>query len=400
MPTATLPRIAVYVPALVGGGAERAAAILASGFRAAGAEVRLFVDFEAAENRGFLDPAVAVVPLGRSHAGAVRALARHLAAGTADVVLAVGGAANLKLAAAQALARAGRIPIVLSFHGRSDVGRGRLGWAAFALSPLLTRRAARTVCVSQSLRRHLVEEWRGLAARVVAIPNAIPVEAARAALGEAELLARPATIVALGRLVREKDFPTLIRAAARLPGDATLVIHGEGPERGALQALANDLGFGARLVLPGYAANPWPAYGEGRVFALSSLSEGFGNVVVEALASGLPVVATDCGGPREILEDGRHGALVPVGDVDGLARALAGALARPGDPAPRVARAQRYATHRVVHDYLALFDDVIRETASGLGQGGLGQGGLGQGGGSAQGGGPRQGLEGDARLRG
>ncbi|WP_407524068.1 glycosyltransferase [Methylobacterium oryzisoli] len=360
MPDRAPARIAVYVPALVGGGAERAAAVLASGFRAEGREVRLFVDFLAAENRDFLDPAVAVTPLGRSHVASVRALARHLASDCADVVLAVGGAANLKLAAAQALARARaprtRVPIALSYHGRSDVGRGRLGLAAFALAPLLTRRAAATVCVSQSLVRHLVEEWRGAAARVVAIPNAIPVEEAHPAASEAELRARAPVILSAGRLAREKDFATLLRAVARLPAPARLVILGEGPERPALQALAQELGIADRVALPGYRPSPWESYAQARVFALSSLSEGFGNVVVEALASGLPVVATDCGGPREILEDGRHGALMPVGDAEALAAALARALDAPGDPGPRRARAARFATRRVVGDYLALLD--------------------------------------------
>jgi glycosyltransferase involved in cell wall biosynthesis len=359
-------RLAVYVPALVGGGAERAAAVLASGFRAEGREVRLFVDFLAEENRDFLDPGVAVTPLGPSHAASVRALARHLAAGRADVVLGVGGAANVKLAAAQAIAAAQalarvqaprtRVPIVLSYHGRSDVGRGRLGLTAFTLAPLLTRQAAATVCVSQSLVRHLVEEWRGAAARVVSIPNAIPVEEARPASSEAQLRAREPVILTAGRLAPEKDFATLLRAVARLPAPARLVILGEGPERAALEGLARDLGIAGRVALPGYRPSPWDSYAQARVFALSSRSEGFGNVVVEALASGLPVVATDCGGPREILEDGRHGALVPVGDVEALAAGIARALDAPGDPVPRRDRAARFATRRVVGDYLALLD--------------------------------------------
>ncbi|WP_298957000.1 glycosyltransferase [uncultured Methylobacterium sp.] len=368
--TAPPLRIALYVPALAGGGAERAAAVLASGFREAGCRVRLFVDFDAPENRGFLDPAVTVTALGRGHGAAVRALAGHLrarrhdSAEGLDVVLAVGGAANVKLTLARLLARAS-VPVVLSYHGRSDVGRGLLGGLAFRFAPVLTRLAARSVCVSQALARHLVEDWRGAAARIAVIPNAVPVEAALPAADAAALLARPPVILSVGRLAPEKEFPTLIRAFARLPGEPRLVILGEGPDRAALEALAGSLGLGDRVALPGYAASPWPAYAGARVFALSSRSEGFGNVVVEALASGLPVVATDCGGPREILDDGRHGALVPVGDEAALAAALAEALERPGEPGPRRDRAARYATGRVVADYLALFGEV------GRGHGGL-----------------------------
>ncbi len=355
MPADQRQHITLYVPSLMGGGAERAAAVLASGFHASGHAVRLLVDVaEDGRNREFVDPAIAVRRLGAAHAGSVWALARELRNDRVDVALAFGGAANLKLVAAQALARS-RVPLVLSFHGRSDVGRGRLGAAAFRLAPILTRRAARTVCVSDALVRHLVADWGALAARTGCIPNAVPVERARPARDTAELRARRPAIVAVGRLVPEKDFATLVRALSLLPREVTLTILGEGPERGALEALAAALGVGDRLTLPGYASEPWDGYAKARVFALSSTSEGFGNVVAEALASGLPVVATDCGGPREILGDGQWGVLVPVGDPAAMAAALASALAAPGDPAPRLARAARYRPERIVEDYLALF---------------------------------------------
>ncbi len=355
MPTDAWPSITLYVPSLMGGGAERAAAVLASGFHAAGHRVRLLVDVaEDGRNREFVDPAIPVTRLGMGHAGSLWGLARELRSGTAGVVLAFGGVANLKLVAAQALSRS-RVPVVLSFHGRSDVGRGRLGGAAFRLAPGLTRRAARTVCVSDALVRHLVVGWGADATRICSIPNAVPVERARPARDAADLEGRPARIVAVGRLVPEKDFATLVRALSLLPRDVALTILGEGPERGALETLAVALGVEDRVALPGYVSEPWDGYAEARVFALSSRSEGFGNVVAEALASGLPVVATDCGGPREILGDGRWGALVPVGDPAAMAAALAAALAAPGDPEPRRTRAARYRPERIVEDYLALF---------------------------------------------
>jgi len=356
--------IAVYVPALIGGGAERVAAVLASALQAAGHRTTLVVDFEAPHNRDFVDPAVERVTLAGAHGGDVIRLARYLGRARPDVALAVGAASNVKLALAHGLARlAARTPtrIVLSYHGRSTVGRGRLGWSAYAMAPLLTRYAGRTVCVSDDLATHLADDWHGARARIVRIHNPVATERARPPADEAALRARPPVVVAVGRLSEEKDFPTLIAAMARLERpDARLVICGEGPERAALAQLAVRLGIGARVEFPGYV-DPWGAYADARCFVLSSRSEAFGNVVVEALASGLPVIATDCGGPAEILDGGRFGTLIPVGNVAALAGAIAQALDRPGDPAPRVARAQAFAAEKIAGDYLALFETVLAD---------------------------------------
>lgn len=131
-------------------------------------------------------------------------------------------------------------------------------------------------------------------------------------------------IVALGGLRQVKDFATLLRAFARLqrPG-ARLVIIGEGKERPALTALARRLGIQDRMDLPGFIANPFPWLARADLLALSSRREGLPNALVEALALGIPVVATDCtGGVRALLQDGRLGPLVPVGDPAALAEAM------------------------------------------------------------------------------
>ncbi|MCP4690385.1 MAG: glycosyltransferase, partial [Desulfobacterales bacterium] len=133
-------------------------------------------------------------------------------------------------------------------------------------------------------------------------------------------------IMGAGRFTGEKDFPTLVRAFARLrrKRQCRLMILGEGKMQGALESLAAELGVEEDLALPGFVANPYKYMAKAHLFVLSSAWEGFGMVLAEAMAVGLPVVSTDCPlGPREILEDGRHGPLVPVGDVDALSRAMA-----------------------------------------------------------------------------
>jgi glycosyltransferase involved in cell wall biosynthesis len=142
----------------------------------------------------------------------------------------------------------------------------------------------------------------------------------------------PPLILGIGRLVRQKDFPTLVRAFARVRAErpCRLMILGEGKQRESLTSLAHSLGVQAEVALPGFVANPYAFLARAALFVLSSAWEGSPNVLIEALALGVPVVATDChSGPREILEQGRFGPLVPVGDATALAAAMRATLAAP-----------------------------------------------------------------------
>jgi glycosyltransferase involved in cell wall biosynthesis len=134
-------------------------------------------------------------------------------------------------------------------------------------------------------------------------------------------------IVALGQLVKRKDFGTLIRAFAltRKTVDAKLIIFGEGPERKHLSDLVTELGLDEQVSLPGYLeGSPWSNTGRADLFVMSSVDEAFCLVLAEAMACGIPVVATDAigGGPRSILGDSKYGVLVPRGDAQGLADAI------------------------------------------------------------------------------
>ena len=133
-------------------------------------------------------------------------------------------------------------------------------------------------------------------------------------------------VVAAGRLVDEKDFPTLLRAFAlvRQRQPAELIILGDGPLRNQLTALARKLGIFEFVRFEGMVNNVYSYFSRSSVFVLSSKREAFGNVLIEALASGTPCVATSCasGGPQEILADGKYGSLVEIGDVQGMAEAI------------------------------------------------------------------------------
>lgn len=140
---------------------------------------------------------------------------------------------------------------------------------------------------------------------------------------------QPPVILGMGRLQRQKDFPTLVRAFAqvRRGRPCRLLILGEGSGRVRLEALVSELGIGADVDLPGFQTNPYAYLARAALFVLSSAWEGSPNALTEALALGTPVVSTDCpSGPRELLNNGRFGPLVAVGDEATLARAITAAL--------------------------------------------------------------------------
>jgi glycosyltransferase involved in cell wall biosynthesis len=168
---------------------------------------------------------------------------------------------------------------------------------------------------------------------------------------------QPPLILGAGRLTRQKDFPTLIRAFALVTAqrDCRLMILGEGQERSALESLAAGLGLGDRVALPGFVTDAMGYMSHARLFVLSSAWEGFGMVLVEAMAMGTPVVSTDCpSGPREILRDGELGPLVPVAVPEALASAMRQVLDSPPDRERLRRRAADFTSDRAAERYLRL----------------------------------------------
>lgn len=164
-------------------------------------------------------------------------------------------------------------------------------------------------------------------------------------------------IITVGRFKAQKNHALLLRAFKKLLAvqDARLLILGTGPlvEETRAQALAE--GMADKVLTPGAVPDPTPYYASASLFVLSSDHEGFGNVIVEALASGLPVVSTDCkSGPAEILENGRYGLLVPVGDADALASAMTDALASKHDREALKRRAADFAPELISDQFFKL----------------------------------------------
>ena len=162
-------------------------------------------------------------------------------------------------------------------------------------------------------------------------------------------------ILSAGRLTTVKDHATLLRAFAEViqARPARLVVLGEGPERQNLIELAEGLGVSQQVELPGFKLNPFAYMSRSKVFVLSSRYEGFPNVLAQAMACGAPVVSTDCrSGPREILEDGKWGRLVPVGDWHAMAESIVETLDNPIPSEQLISRASVFSAEASIDRYL------------------------------------------------
>lgn len=351
----------IYTHALSGGGAERVCAVLAREFSRRGWRVVLAVDADHDANRAVAGEGVELEVIGRGHARSIWRLARLLRRLRPDVSLSAMAASNLKHAAAALLAgRSARA--ILSYHAFASSEPRRLSQIGYWLLPLLSRLTARTVAVSDVLGRDLTSRWGAKPTRTVTCYNPVHVgpDISRPLVAEA-----PPLVLTAGRLVPDKDMAMIVRAFARATGKrpSRLVILGEGPERDAIAAEASRLGIADRVEMPGYLPEPWRLYREAACFVTASRLESFSMVVAEALTYGLPVVACDSPGPREVLDGGRYGALVPPGDEAALAAAIEHALDAPGDPAAARARGRCFSVEAGATAYERLFESVMIRAA-------------------------------------
>ncbi|MEO1093313.1 MAG: glycosyltransferase [Cyanobacteria bacterium J06638_28] len=221
------------------------------------------------------------------------------------------------------------------------------------------------IAVSQGIAKELRQTLGASASSVQVIYNPV-IDAALAAKAAMPLshpwlaAGQPPVFLAVGRLAKQKDYPTLIAAFRQLRQThaAKLIILGEGELRSQLEQMIAQWGLTADVELPGFVENPYAYMKQAMALVLSSLWETFGMVLAEALACGCPVIATDCEyGPSEILADGKYGALVPVGNIDKLAIAMEQVLTIDDcDRAALIARGQEFTAAKAATQYLQVLD--------------------------------------------
>lgn len=359
--------IAFFLPTLCGGGAERVMVNLAEAMAERGLPVDLVVAAAEGELVGQLPSTVRLVDL-RSHRvlRSLGPLAGYLRRERPRAVVSSMGHANL--VAIWAAKLAGRsTPVVVTVHNtmsRSTLQQGQLaGRIWFLLLRTFYPWASAVVAVSRGAADDLARTT-GLPrdrVRVVYNPVITPTMLARARQAPDHpwfASGQPPVILGVGRLTRQKDFATLIRAFAglRQRRAARLIILGEGEERPQLEALARELGLAEDVALPGFRDHATAYMAGSALFVLSSAWEGLPTVLIEALASGTRVVSTDCpSGPREILQEGLLGTLVPVGDATAMTGAMIEALDHRPEMIPPAALAP-FTRDAAVDHYLRLIE--------------------------------------------
>ena len=344
------------------GGVEKLVSVLANGMAAAGREVHLVLVKRRGPFAGALDEAVRVHELkagsARLSVGALTALMREHQPET----LLVAKERSLRLALA-VQARCGyprRIVFQINTHlSRSFAHRGALiGWWRRRRMARLLARCDELIAVSQGVADDVRSCFPAVTAPMHVHHNPIVAsqpDAAASPEPSSPLPTRRPLVLAMGRLTAQKGFDVLLRAYAGLPAEQRghLMILGDGAEREALLAQADELGIAEEFCLPGFVEDPRPILKAANLFVLSSRWEGFGNALVEAMALGVPVVSCDCpSGPSEILEGGKLGPLVPVDDVDALRVAMVQVLQNPLPPQTLIAGTQRFTVAAGVAAYL------------------------------------------------
>lgn len=356
--------IGIFLPNLGVGGIQRAMALIAGEL----ARRQHRVDVVVSRSNGLLGelvpPEVRVIELHRKRmATAVGPLASYLKRSQPSVLLSTVCNANIAALFARRIARTDTrmilsevtAPATQRLYSPDDHRLERI----YKLIPHVYPWANGIVALSEGVAHELSEHFRIARATIDVIPNPVSFEEierlARAPLNHPWLRpGEPPVVLGVGRFVHQKDFGTLLTAFAvlRRTEAARLVLLGDGPLRSQLERQVLKLGIAKDVSMPGFVVNPFAWMRRARVMAQSSLWEGFGNTIAEALVCGTRVVATDCPhGPSEILDGGRYGRLVPPGDPIKLAAALSAELHVGSQPEFLIQRAREFSVESVTDRY-------------------------------------------------
>ncbi|WP_118841562.1 glycosyltransferase [Salinibacter ruber] len=359
----TSSRVALYMPSLDGGGAERVMVTVANALIEQGHSVDLVLVRAKGDYDDLVHENVNVIDLQASRIlVSLPKLIRYLQDQRPDAMLSTLFFTNVVATwACRWVADPPRL--VLREANTISAKSAEASDPKFRLMPYLTRWfypwADRVVTVSKAAGEDLVQTTGVTPEKVQTIYNPVVTddlyEKAQEPLDHPWFQDEaPPVVLGAGRLERQKDFKTLIRAfkLVREGRPARLVILGKGSQKKELRALAQSLGVGEDVLLPGFVDNPFKYMARVDAFVLSSRFEGLPGVLIQAMATGCPVVSTDCpSGPQEILEGGRYGPLVPIGNVEAMARGMQKILNNPTETGKLKRGADRFHRDRAIEKY-------------------------------------------------
>lgn len=365
-----MARIAIHLPDLRGGGAERVMTTLANEFADRNHDVELVLSRAEGHHLQNAGADVDVVDLGARRLpgyaalGALWPLRRYLQREEPDVLLSGIARANIVALLAHRLASTDT-RIVVSEHNTLSSWIADEKGLRMAAVPQLVRFTYRwaddIIAVSDGVGDDLAATAGIPRERIRTIYNPVVTDELYEDADEPPphpwFEGDPPVVLGAGSLTSQKDFPTLIRAFEMVRDEryAKLIITGKGPERDQLQSLIDELQLEEDAMLVGFVDNPYPYINHASVFVLSSKYEGLPTVLIEALACGTPIVATDCpSGPRDILQDGTYGPLVPVSDEQSLAEAIIETLDDPLQSSHLTRRGENFESDKVVDEYVSV----------------------------------------------
>lgn len=369
--------IALFTPSLAGGGAERVMLSLARGFVDRGYSVDMVLSTPAGQYFDQVDRRVRIVHLGAKRVlSSLPGLIKYIRRNKPHAILATQAHANVVALIARSLSG---VPTRIIVRDSNSVA-GAAGHVSNTISARIANALARhlyvkadgVVAVCQDMKDEIRQRTTVPLDKITVIYNPVDMDTISRKVREPSgncWLDAPTrkVILSVGRLEEQKDFASLIRAVSivRQKVDVCLVILGDGRLRRGLIELAESLGLQDFVDLPGFVDNPYSFIARADVFVLSSLFEGLPNVLLEALAVGTPIVATDCRtGPREILRDGKDGRLVPIKNPSALADAIVATLGSEGRPATDAESLLRFTLGNVVDQYLRLLVPQTRQKSA------------------------------------
>lgn len=362
-------KVSFFIPSLRGGGAERMMVNLANGFAERGYSVDLLVaqregsyfseigegvrlvDLKASRVLFSLFPLISYLRKNRpkalvasmEHVSIISVLAKSMSFSRTKIIIRVANTFSFSLLGTKWYKRPIRKYGAFIFYRLADSVVANSEGSAQNLSETLRLKEKIKVIYNPTVTPSVFEKAKENAGHPWLKNKDVPV------------------VISIGRFHKQKDFVTLIKAFAsrRRKEPMKLIILGEGGERERLEDLVKELGVEGSVSMPGFVENPFSYLKRAELFVLSSKWEGLPNVLIEAMACGVPVVSTDCpSGPREILEDGKYGELVSVGDHKAIADAISKVLReRPGTEEALESVKNRFSLDRAVDEYAELINN-------------------------------------------